>query len=153
MEKTGGISRRNPPSMTGSHPGRRTFSGPKKNVTEGPTAVIFVERTKGGGLAKDLRRAEESLQPVTGREVKIVEKCGDSLKSLLWTPDPFGGHMCTLLNCGICSQGGEEGGKKKICQSSNVIYKSSCRNCKEEGGTVSIMGRLAVLWGREAMST
>ena len=66
---------------------RQTRQSVQKKEYE-PAAVLFIRRTPGGTLVNQLRKEEEKLWPVLGHRLKLVEKCGTKLKSLLWKADP-----------------------------------------------------------------
>ena len=110
----------------------------KSGVTkmEDPASVLFVKRTPGGTLVNQLRREEEKLWPVLGHRVKLVEKCGKKLKSLLWRADPWGGVTCMDLSCPLCSEDGD----KPVCKVSNAIYSNTCKVCKKEGKSAQYIG-------------
>jgi hypothetical protein len=57
-------------------------------------AVIFVPQTEHSGLAKTLRENEEEMLKVTGYKLKIVERAGKRLTSMLTKSNPWGGYDC-----------------------------------------------------------
>ena len=117
---------------------RRTSAGRiKKNKKNGdPAAILFVRRTPGGKLVNMLRKEEEILWPILGHRLKMVERCGVKLKSLLWKAEPLGGISCEDQNCPMCQ---EEGGRS-ICKIPNIIYTNTCKTCKSEGRTTQYVG-------------
>ena len=46
-------------------------------------AVMFVPYTRGSGLAREIREAEEKMESLTGYRLKIVERSGTSLMDIL----------------------------------------------------------------------
>ena len=44
---------------------------------------MFIPRTRGGELAKQLREKELELEKLTGYRLKIVERAGKSLEKIL----------------------------------------------------------------------
>ena len=56
-------------------------SGNGKNKDNSPIAVLFVEKTPGGELAKRLRSEENEIVRMTGDRIKIVERSGNMVKS------------------------------------------------------------------------
>ena len=95
-----------------------------------------VDRTPGWGLISALRKKEINLQIVTGKRIKLVERTGQQLKSMIWKADPWGGIQCWDLDCPVC----EHEQKKRICRVSNVVYISTCMDCQEEGRKCSYIG-------------
>ena len=87
-------------------------------------------------MVNKLRQEEEKLWPVLGHRVKLVERCGTKLKSLLWNADPLGGLDCDDDACPICS---EEGGRP-ICMVKNAIYTNTCKECLKEGRQTKYVG-------------
>ena len=55
-----------------------------------PSAVIFIERTPGGALVKEIREVEEDLSKIVKRRVKVMEKNGTRVQMLLTKADPLG---------------------------------------------------------------
>ena len=115
---------------TGSHNIRRKGmrrqmrqSVPKKEYE--PAAVLFIRRTPGGTLVNQLRKEDEKLWPVLGHRMKLVERCGIKLKSLLWKADPWGGITCTDTKCPFCLEEGD----RTIYKVNNAIYKNTCKEC------------------------
>ena len=93
-------------------------------------SVLFVPRTDNGELAARLRRAEEEVSVITGDRIKIVERAGKKLKSILHTPNPWSGGLCDRNGCLVCEQGGEEDSR---CKQRNIVYRTSCLECKRRG--------------------
>ena len=58
------------------------------------TSVLFVEQTPGGVYAAKLREIEEQPAAITGFPVKVVEKSGTTLKSILVKSDPWAEGKC-----------------------------------------------------------
>ena len=101
-----------------------------------PVSVLFVDRSPEGQLITRLREKEREMQTVSGRKVKLVEKTGDQLKSLIWKSDPLGGIECWDLDCVVC----QEETERQICRKKNVVYTSTCLKCKEKGETWVYVG-------------
>ena len=81
-------------------------------------AVMFVKRSKEGRLVSRLREKEEQISGIIGHRVKLVERAGVSVKTLLWNADPWGGIGCQTEQCPVCY----EGQKRIICTTSNAVY-------------------------------
>ena len=63
------------------------------------TSVLFMEQTLGGIYAAKLRETEEQLAAITGFRVKVVEKSGTTLKSILVKLDPWSDGKCGRRRC------------------------------------------------------
>merc|ERR1712243_29615 len=84
----------------------------------------------GGLLAKRLREKERQLSQNASFTVKIVEKPGSTLSSILITSHSI--HNCRRQNCNHCSSKESKKDFKKNCMRSNILYKVTCKKCKEE---------------------
>jgi hypothetical protein len=91
-------------------------------------SVLFVENTRGGKLAKQLREIEQRVCKLVGFKTKIVEGVGSKLKHLLPNTNPWSGAPCGR-ECIPC---GQEGEKKQDCRKRNIIYESKCLLCNPE---------------------
>ena len=60
--------------------GRRMNKKDENNVDMRTIAVLFVENTKDGILAKELREVMERIKGILGYNIKIVERSGTPLK-------------------------------------------------------------------------
>ena len=94
------------------------------------TTVLFVEFSKGGALQKCLRDALDRLTPMLGFKVRVTERGGTSLGSLLSNKNLWSGEPCGREDCRPCKQPGE---KKESCTTRNVVYESECGECNKEG--------------------
>ena len=94
--------------------------------------VLFVPITKGGLLAKELRKHEYELNRNSKYRIKIVENGGIQLKNFLIQKDPFPKLKCDRIKCIICNS--EESETLKFsCNSNNVGYQIGCDTCLERG--------------------
>ena len=98
------------------------------------TSVLFVPVTKGGILAKELRKREAEINKFSKQRIKIVEDGGVKLKSLLVKKDPFPKSKCEKKECIICGSLKQENIKYE-CNSGNVGYRLGCDTCAERGLT------------------
>ena len=103
-------------------------------------SVLFVPRTKNGELTTRLRLVEEEISAITGDRIKMVEKAGKKLKSILHTPNPWSGGLCDRDGCLVCEHRGEEDSK---CKQRNIVYKTSCLECKTRGMERNYFGESA----------
>ena len=91
--------------------------------------VLFVEQTRGGKLAKDIREVLSRLEGLLGFRVKVVERSGTGLKNILPNTNPWSGEHCSRSECITCNQGAEE---KPDCAKRNLIYENICTICNPE---------------------
>ena len=95
-------------------------------------AVMFVDQTIGGELAKRLQSAEDRLAAMTGYRVRMSETSGSRLCRLLPNTNPWSGLDCQRKTCYTCNQPGET---LEDCKRRNIMYESVCAECnKEETG-------------------
>ena len=99
-----------------------------KSTNQEPNSLLFVDRTKDGSLITKLRTVEGRLQEALGSKIKLVEKVGNAVKNILWKPDPWGSE-CKEIACKVCKEGDE----KRICNRRNIVYRSTCLICKDQG--------------------
>ena len=98
--------RREDHSGTQSHGGRRTAKGrvtpAKRSASQMPvktkelvtTTVLFVEFSNGGERQKCMRDALDKLTPMMGFTVRVTERGGTSLGSLLSNKNLWSGEPC-----------------------------------------------------------
>ena len=91
--------------------------------------VLFVEQTRDGRLAKDIREVLKRLEVILGFKVKVVERAGTSLKNLLPNTNPWAGAHCSRTECITCNQGAEE---LQNCTKRNLLYENVCLECNPE---------------------
>ena len=104
----------------------------KKKMTkpDPPTiAVMFVDQTVGGVLAKRLQEVEDRLAEMTGYRVRITEMSGSQLCRMLPSTNPWGNQDCQRGDCFTCSQSGEN---QEDCQGRNLLYETMCELCNKE---------------------
>ena len=104
----------------------------KKKMTKSdpPTiAVMFVEQTVGGILAKRLQEVEDRLADMTGYRVRITEMSGSQLCRILPNTNPWGNQDCQRGDCFTCSQSGEN---LEDCKGRNLLYETMCELCNKD---------------------
>ena len=115
----------------------KSFAGTVANPTEEskeatvktkqqPSTVLFVEHTKGGSLQKTVRAVVDRLQPLLGFSVRVTERGGTPLGSILSSKNVGGRSICEREDCKICPQPGEV---LENCKRRNVLYESECQDC------------------------
>ena len=83
----------------------------------GYKSIIFAPATPQSQLAKIWKERIEK----SGLKIKVIERAGKSLKSVLHTSRPFKREMCNREDCKICRNGG-----KGNCDVLGVTYKTEC---------------------------
>ena len=116
-------------------------------------AVMFVPSTPGGVLAKMLQQTDDRLAKETGqKKIKMVERGGATLKSILSRLNPWGKEGCTRSDCFPCK--GEKG-KGGNCQAESCVYRINCEECKGRGVASLYIGetsRTPYLRGKEHLA-
>ena len=101
-----------------------------KTKPDPPTiAVMFVDQTVGGVLAKMLQEVEDRLADITGYRVRITEMSGSKLCRILSNTNPWGNRDCERKDCYTCSQSGE---RLENCKGRNLLYETMCELCNKE---------------------
>ena len=75
------------------------------------------------------KEADRKLLEISGYRLRIVERAGLKLRSLLHKSDPWDGQKCSDPRCLICTN---PYNKKFGCSKRNIAYKSVCLTCKDE---------------------
>ena len=110
----------------------------KQKETE---AVLFVPCTPGGVLQKKIQEAEDKFTAGSKlKRIRVVERGGLKLKDLL-AGDPWSKECCERIDCLPCREKEKAGGVN--CQTENITYSISCKECKRQG-------RIALYWGESA---
>ena len=94
-------------------------------------SVIFVQSTPG----EILRKKVEEIVDSAGFKVKVVEKGGRTVRSLLQKSDVSSSVTCSESGCPICSTTGKGG-----CQVEGVVYRVFCKICETQGIDSSMFG-------------
>ena len=102
------------------------------------TTVLFIEHTPNGELARRFREAEVELSRITGFKVKVVERNGASIKSILHKANPWAEGCCSRQDCYPCSTG-----DKHDCFKKNIVYTNTCNQCEVEGKKQFYVGESA----------
>ena len=109
------------------------------------SSVLFVEHTKRGLLAKEIRSTAARLSSMMWFTLKIVENAGSSLASIFSDKNPWSSQRCGRVICNPFSQGKEV---VDDCKKQNILYESLCREChpgkQELGAWSSTIGQTRV---------
>ena len=98
-----------------------------------PKAVVTLPYTKEGTLAKQIRELEGNLESVTGFRLKITERVGRTLASILHKSDSWSGEPCDRQNCLTCDTKLSTGkGLANSCFKRNVVYETWCGICEDK---------------------
>ena len=93
------------------------------------STVLFTEWSREGTLQKSLREVCERLAPLIGFRVRVTERGGTELSSLLSNKNLWSGQGCGRQKCFPCKQEGE---RKQECKVRNIVYESECSLCTGE---------------------
>ena len=88
----------------------------------GYESVIFVPSTPDSIL----QQRYQSEVNRHGLRIRVVEKAGRSVKSMVQRSDPFQKERCGRESCLVCTTGG-----KGSCGKEGVTYSITCNNCAE----------------------
>ena len=114
-------------SCSATQDGRKPTGGRMKHNEEIKTrSVIFVEHTREGGLAKQLREQLMRIEPMMGFRLKVVERSGTQLKDMFSLTNVWGGTQCGREDCTTCNQGGDD---IPDCTRRGIMYESICTKC------------------------
>ena len=89
-------------------------------------AVLFVEQTPGGELAKKIRDQLQHMGSSLGFRIRVVERTGRNILSNFPQTSTWRGLVCGREDCITCHQGGEE---KPDCTRVNLVYENICLKC------------------------
>ena len=67
-------------------------------------AVLFVENSKGGVLAKNIREVLERIHHILGYRIKVVERAGTPLSRMFPLSKIGEGKECGRQDCITCTQ-------------------------------------------------
>ena len=91
----------------------------------GDLSVVFVPATPGS----ELKRRYEKCIKESGVGIKVVEKSGRTIKSLVQRTDPFQKKQCEdSRNCMIC----REEDSKGRCRQTGIVYEMNCKSCNSK---------------------
>ena len=119
-----------PPPSSGEGHGKTIKRKKKAGAKLRTTTVMFVEFSRGGSLQKCIRDALDRITPILGFKVRVTEKGGTPLGSLLSNKNLWSGDPCGRVKCRTCAQAEE---KKEPCTARNVVYESECCKCNQPG--------------------
>ena len=77
-----------------------------------------------------MRDTLDRITPMLGFKVRVTEKGGTTLESLLSNKNLWSGDECGRRTCRTCAQDDE---KKEPCTLKNIIYESECAKCNPPG--------------------
>ena len=91
-----------------------------------PTTVLFCEYSKGADLQGKLKGVADRLVPLVDFRMRVTERGGTKLGSLLSNKNLWSGTECGRQECAPCRQTGD---KKEDCVRRNILYESECTKC------------------------
>ena len=77
-----------------------------------------------------MKEVLDRLSPMLGFKVRVTERGGSSLGSILSNKNLWKGEHCGRERCKTCAQPDE---RKEPCKSRNIVYESECTLCNEPG--------------------
>ena len=77
-----------------------------------------------------MRETIDRLTPMLKFRVKVAEKGGTNLESLLSNKNLWRGQECGRTACRTCAQPED---KKEPCTLRNIVYESECARCNPPG--------------------
>ena len=89
-------------------------------------AVLFVEQTPKGELARLVREQLQRMGATLGYKVRVVERTGRSIISCFPQTKTWGDIPCGRTECVTCHQPGEE---IPDCIRASLVYESICLKC------------------------
>ena len=101
----------------------------KKSKQQQPSTVLFVEFSRGATLQARMRGVVDRLAPMVGFTMRVTERGGTPLGSLLSNKNVRARQECGRLECRVCLQTGE---KREDCVRRNILYESECVKCGSE---------------------
>ena len=114
-------------SQSGENKTKKRHNGEQEEPLR-TAAVLFVENTKEGRLAKNMREVVERIKHILGYTIKIVERAGTPLKLLFSLSRVGGGQDCGRTECPTCTQESRSE-KLPLCTKRNVLYENICVLC------------------------
>ena len=105
-----------------------------------PSTVLFCEYSKGGVLQSGLRGVVDRLAPMVGFNMRVTERAGTTLGSLLSNKSLWTGDECGRQERKVCLQTGDN---KEYCIRRNILYECDCVRCvsSEVMPTLSLGGK------------
>ena len=81
-------------------------------------------------LQKKVSETLDRLTPILKFKIKVAEKGGTTLGSLLSNKNLWSGQECGRTACRTCAQPDK---RKEPCTLGNVVYESECARCNPPG--------------------
>ena len=72
------------------------------------TTVLFVEFSKDGSMQKEMRGVLDRLKPMLWFGVRVTERGGTTLGSMLSNTNLWSSQPCGRIRCRPCAQEGEK---------------------------------------------
>ena len=101
---------------------------PRQSKQQQPSTVLFVEFSRGGTLQASMRQVVTRLAPLVGFTMRVTERGGTPLSSLLSNKNVGAGQECGRAECRTCDQTGD---KREDCVRRNILYESECGRCEK----------------------
>ena len=124
--------------VDGAKCGKELADGAKCGKNEVST-VLFVPQTPHGELAQMLKSVETELFKICGTKVKIVERAGIGLKTVLVNANPWAKQDCGRSKCLTCADEKTTG----MCKKRSITYETKCKSCQAQGKDKIYIGESA----------
>ena len=89
-------------------------------------AVLFLDQTPHGELSRRVKELLHRLEPSMGFKLRVVERTGRSIKSLLSQSSCSNGSKCGRSTCITCNQDCED---VPACTRTSIVYENVCIEC------------------------
>ena len=111
---------------------RKTECGSKDGKRRKVKGVMFLPHTHHSKLATEVREIETQFEKMTDYRLKMVEKAGVKVGTLLTDSDPWNGQNCTRDTCWLCDTKTLTGKNlRQDCSKRNLVYETFCMSCEE----------------------
>ena len=102
-----------------------------------PSTFLFCEYSSGGSFQSRLREVVERLAPMVGFNIRVTERAGTTLGSMLSNKNVGSKLECGRVECRVCCQADD---KRQDCVRRNILYESECVKCvpSEERNDLSL---------------
>ena len=102
---------------------------------------MFLPHTHHIELAGDMRVTENHFEETTNWRLKMVEKAGVKVSSMLTDSDPWSGQDCSRESCWLCETKLTTGKlTNQDCTRRNLVYETYCMSCEEKDGKATEPG-------------
>ena len=109
------------------------------------TTTLFVPPTPGSSLARLLQTKERENTQGRRWGLKVVERRGTTVCSLLAKSYPWPTTLCDSRDCFPCTSADPSRPPRFSCRTPGIGYRISCLTCKGVGETSTYEGKLGAM--------